>query len=153
MNVKNLLLILAGAYLFNGCHSNNKPANSTVSEHAADSAKMNAIISQPIDTSIKNGPVIRRYANGIIKERSYYIAGKRQGECQSFYPNGKLWSDDYFTAGLIDGATTSYYDNGQKRYEGTCSKGKPTGIWKYYDNTGKLIHTVDYNKKHNNPVM
>lgn len=145
-------LLLLSIYLLSGCHSNNTPVNSTTNPSTnavsiQDTAKANTITPQPADTSIKDGAVIKKYSNGIMKERSYYVAGRRQGECQSFYPNGKLWSDDFFIAGLIDGPTTAYYDNGQKRYEGICSKGKPTGIWKYYDNTGKVVRTVDYNKK------
>jgi len=154
-------LLLISAYLLNGCHSNTPSVNSntnnssnTTSTSAIDTPKAHVISSQPpADTGIKDGPLITRYANGVMKERSYYVAGRRQGECQSFYPNGKLWSDDFFAAGLLNGATTSYYDNGQKRYEGVCSKGKPVGTWKYYDNTGKLLRTIDYNKTQSRPVM
>ena len=144
-----LLLILA--YLLNGCHSNNTPINTANPVQATDTVKTHVATPtpQPIDTSIKDGPVIHRYANGVIKERSNYVNGRRQGECQSFYPNGKLESDDFFMAGLLDGATTTYYDNGQKRYEGACSKGKPSGVWKFYDNTGKLIRSKDYGKSQN----
>ncbi len=150
---KTAFLLLVSAYILNGCHSNNSSVTSISRAPAADTAKPHAIIAQPIDTSIKDGPVIRRYANGLIKERSYYVSGRRQGECQSFYANGKLQSDDFFSGGLIDGATTVYYDNGLKEYEGTCTKGKPSGIWKFYDNNGKLVRSKNYGAINGNPPM
>jgi len=140
-------LLIVSAYLLNGCHSNTNPSNPAGSSATkADSAKTNAVTPQPADTNIKDGLVIKRYPNNVIKERSNYIAGRRQGECQSFFPSGKLQSDDFFVDGLMDGATTVYYDNGQKYYEGTCTKGKPSGVWKFYDTAGKFVRSKDYGK-------
>jgi len=149
---KAVYLLLVFTYMLNGCHSATTPGNSNNNALATDTAKMQAI-QQPADTTIKDGEVIKRYPNGVIKEKSYYEAGRRHGECQSFYPNGKLWSDDYFTAGLIDGATVAYYDNGKRRYDGTCVKGRPVGIWRYYDYTGKLVRTKNFGNKQDKPVM
>lgn len=147
-------LLIVSAYLFNGCHSKTTSNNSVNAAITTDTARRHTVVTpQSADTSIKDGPLIKKYPNGVVKERSYYVAGRREGECQSFYPSGKLWSDDFFTAGLLDGATTSYYENGQKRYEGTCIKGKPSGIWHYYDTGGKLVRMVDFNKKQGNQAM
>jgi len=153
---KTAFLLLISAYLLNGCHSNTNPVNSTDSKNVAnatDTAKTLAVTPQPADTSIKDGVVIKKYPNGIIKERSSYLSGRRQGECQSFYPNGKLQSDDFFVGGLIDGSTTVYYDNGEKEYEGACNKGKPSGVWKFYDNKGTLVRSKNYGNVNSNPVM
>jgi hypothetical protein len=153
MNFKNLLIILVSSCLLNACHSNNTAtSNSNAMSPTKDTAKFQ-VARQAADTTIKDGQVIKRYPSGIVKERSYYVAGRRQGECQSFYQNGKLQSDDFFDGGLIDGATTVYYDNGQKEYEGNCTKGKPSGTWKFYDTTGKLVRSKDYGKVKDNPVM
>lgn len=152
---KPAYIFVVSAYLLGSCHSattGNKKEISNNPAPATDSTKT-AVTPPPADTSLKDGWVTRRYSDGVIKEKSYYLAGRRQGECQSFYPNGKLWSDDYFNAGLLDGSSTAYYDNGQKRYEGTYTKGKPSGIWKFYNAGGKLVRTVDYTKKQNNPAM
>lgn len=151
--IGSFIIISAGLLL--GCHSNNSTVNtasnttnSNASAAAPDTSKHHPTVAQiAADPNIKDGPLVKYYPNGIIKEKSYYIAGRRQGECQSFYPTGKLWSDDYFAAGLLDGSTTAYYENGVKRYEGSCSQGKQVGVWKYYDNTGKLVRSVDYSKK------
>lgn len=148
--------LIVSISLLYGCHSSNTPPNSTSSNitPSSDTAKKQITKTlPPADTSIKDGPLIRRYTNGVLKEKCYYLAGRRNGECQFFYPNGKLWSDDYFTNGILDGATASYYANGEKRYEGAYSNGKLTGIWKYYDAKGKLVHTVDYNKTKTTPAM
>ena len=150
-------VILISACLLNGCHSGTTPAsnstNSSGNNGGKDTSKAHAVIQQPADTTIKDGAVIKKYANGVVKERSFYISGRRNGECQSFFPNGKLQSDDFFIDGMINGATTVYFDNGQKQYEGQCTKGNPSGVWKFYDNTGKLIRSKDYDTISANPVM
>jgi antitoxin component YwqK of YwqJK toxin-antitoxin module len=143
---KTAYLFIFSAGLLVGCHSN-KSDNQNSSVTVIDTSKIHAAPKQAPDTAIKDGQVIKRYENGVMKEKSFYISGKRQGECQSFFPNGKLWSDDYFADGLLDGPTASYYDNGQKRYEGAYTKGKPSGIWNFYDNKGKVTSTVNYTKK------
>ena len=154
---KIVYLLLSIAYLLNGCRSNTTPSDTTKPALATDTAKtkISAPTPPPIDTSIKDGPVIRRFANGVIKERSNYVNGRRQGECQSFYPTGKLQSDDFFQAGLLNGSTLTYYENGEKRYEGTYTQGKPSGVWKFYDDKGKLLHSKDYGtaQNSNNPAM
>jgi antitoxin component YwqK of YwqJK toxin-antitoxin module len=142
---KTFYILLASSLLLNGCHSNNTPGSSTETAKTADTSKIHTAPQQPLDTGKKDGPITVRYPNGIVKEKSNYTDGRRQGECQSFYPSGKLWSDDHFLNGQIDGPTVSYFENGKKRYEGMCAKGKPTGEWKYYDSSGKLTRTVNYN--------
>jgi antitoxin component YwqK of YwqJK toxin-antitoxin module len=150
---KIIIALLVSVCVLNGCHSNttNQQGNSNSTLPVIDTTKMHAV-QQTADTNIKDGPLIKRYPNGVIKEKSNYLAGKRQGECQSFYENGKLWSDDYFTDGILDGATSAYYENGQKRYEGTYIKGKPSGTWNFYDDSGKLVRKANYGKK-GSPVM
>jgi len=146
-------VLLVSAYLLNGCHSGTKTNDANKLATGADTARKHAATPQPIDTTIKDGLLIKRYPNGVIKERSTYLSGRRQGECQSFYPDGKMQSDDFFAGGLLEGSTTVYYNNGQKEYEGTCTKGKPSGIWKFYDNTGKLVRTKDYGIVKANPAI
>jgi antitoxin component YwqK of YwqJK toxin-antitoxin module len=148
MKLKAFSLIYVSTGLFIGCHSNNPPGGKTTpaaSNYVIDTSHMH-VRQQPVDTSIQSGQRIVRYTNGIIKEKSYYIKGRRQGECQSFYPSGKLLVDDFFSDGIIDGPTINYYENGQKRYEGAYTKGKPSGVWKFYDDKGKLIKTRSYGK-------
>ncbi len=150
---KAAYLFLVPIFILNGCHSNTASVNSAANATSNDTSKV-AGVQQPVDTSVKkDGEVIRRYPNGVIKERSFYVGGRRRGECQSFYPNGKLWSDDYFTDGVLDGVTTSYFDGGQKRYEGVYSKGKPAGVWKFYNMNGGLVRTIDYDKTQKKPAM
>ena len=151
---KNVYLFFVAIAVLTACNSNNKPAPAAGnSVQVVDTTKMHSTPQQAADTNIKDGTFIKKYPNGIIKEKSYYAAGRRQGECQSFYENGKLWSDDFFTAGVLDGPTSSYYENGQKRYDGNYIKGKPSGTWIFFDDKGKQVRTVNYGKKIDKPVM
>ncbi len=143
--MKKLIFILSVPALFLvACNQKNNSADKA-NIPVTDTSKMHAV-KQSADTSIKDGQHVVRYPNGVIKEKSYYAAGRRQGECQSFYQSGKLWSDDFFDAGVLDGIATSYYENGQKKYDGSYTKGKPSGIWNFYDESGKLTHSKNYGK-------
>jgi antitoxin component YwqK of YwqJK toxin-antitoxin module len=149
---KTAYLLLVSTYLLNGCHSKTIPGNANQpSGDNIDTSQIH-VTPPPRDTTIKNGQLLLRYPNGIIKEKSYYMDGRRHGECQSFYPDGKLWSDDYFTDGLTNGLSTVFYENGQKRYEGNFVNGKPAGTWNFWDEKGKLIRTITYGKGEKHPL-
>ena len=150
---KTAYILFAATVILSACHPTPKTDSANTPPVTVDTAKIHAAPQQAPDTAVKDGQLIKRYASGVMKEKSNYLAGRRQGECQSFYETGKLWSDDYFTAGVLDGPTVSYYENGQKRYEGNYVKGKPNGVWNFYNVDGKLSHSVNYGKKENKPVM
>ena len=67
--------------------------------------------------------------------------GKRHGMWEAFYPDSTLWSKGNYTHGLADGSRTVWYPNGQKRFEGEYLKGKEVGLWKFWDEQGKLLKT------------
>jgi len=151
MKKTNFILIVSASLLFSCRNSNNNNPQNNFPAARADTSSMH-VTPPPADTSIKDGMVTLRYKTGVIKEKSYYVNGRRNGECISFYESGRMCSDDYFTNGLIDGSSTTYYDNGQKRYEGTFVKGKPAGKWSFWDDKGKLIRTVDYGAGTKKPI-
>jgi len=151
---KTAYILFVSTIILSACHPNPK-ANTAATNNVStvDTSKIHAAPAQAPDTTVKDGQLIKRYPNGVIKEKSYYVSGKRNGECQSFYENGKLWSDDYFTKGVLDGPTASYYENGEKRYDGTYTKGKPSGTWNFFDEKGKPQRTINYGKGGDKTIM
>jgi antitoxin component YwqK of YwqJK toxin-antitoxin module len=47
-----------------------------------------------------------------------------------------------YTLGLRNGASSVYYENGVLRMEGNYFNNKQIGLWKFYDQKGKLIKEV-----------
>lgn len=72
--------------------------------------------------TINNGTGFAKHYNsdGILESIFYYKDNTLNGKCETWFPNGIK-------------ATEQYYD-----------KGKPTGIWSYWDINGKMIKTERY---------
>lgn len=151
-NMVRIVLILLLTY---SCKNKTPPSQSVKKDKVSiDTISSKVLSALPIiapkqDTSLKDGPYIQKYPNGIAKLKGYLKKGLKNGEWQSFYPSGRLWSDDYFNMGVMDGKTTVYYENSQLRYEGSYTKGKPSGVWRYWDTKGKLQTTTDFSTKKN----
>lgn len=84
------------------------------------------------------------YNNRKIMSEGKMIDGKMSGRWVYYFENGKKWSEGYFLDGIEEGKRTAYYDNGLKRYEGIFRNGQKTGIWKFWDASGKLVQKIKY---------
>jgi len=91
------------------------------------------------------------YQNGTIEITGGYRDGERDGYWISFYENGNKWSEGFFRNGKNEGERLTYFENGRLRYEAWYKNDERTGTWKFYDQAGNLIKTVDYSEKHQSP--
>ncbi|CAN5382262.1 hypothetical protein BH10BAC1_BH10BAC1_02790 [soil metagenome] len=105
------------------------------------------IVSEPQDTTIKNGEKIVKYKSGKVKMKGMMKDGKREGLWKSFYEDETPWSETTFEAGKKNGRTATWFENGKKRYEGFYTNDIESGKWNYWDESGKLVSTKDYEKK------
>ncbi len=71
---------------------------------------------------------------------------QREDKWTYYYENGQKWSEGYFKNGVHDSIINTWYENGQKQHEGIYRGGKEAGVWKYYDQQGKLAKEIDYSK-------
>lgn len=105
-----------------------------------------------------NGSQIKWYKNGQKKEQRKYINGFPKGLFTSWYENGQKASEvfidgiypvqqgiDGFGGGdKYEGIEIKWHSNGQKKSEGKYTDGIINGIWKQWDENGKLIKTEEY---------
>jgi antitoxin component YwqK of YwqJK toxin-antitoxin module len=75
-----------------------------------------------------------------------YKANKRDGRWIYYYENGNVWSEGFFKKGKSDGQRITHYENGKVFYEGFYKEGRRVRIWKFYDEKGALMKTVDYSR-------
>ena len=115
------------------------------------------------EETTKKEPVIENlieYKDGIYTE--YYPGRKkikmrgaqdknkvRDGKWVLLSPSGKELSITFFEKGLREGHTIVKYPNGSLNYVGEYLHNDQVGIWKFYDEKGKLIREEDYSQ---NPV-
>jgi antitoxin component YwqK of YwqJK toxin-antitoxin module len=86
------------------------------------------------------------YPNKKVQMTGEYKAGLRDGKWVYFYENGNVWSEGYFKEGKSDGKRITHYENGLIFYEGMYKLDRRVGVWKFYDEKGVLMKTVDYTK-------
>jgi antitoxin component YwqK of YwqJK toxin-antitoxin module len=72
--------------------------------------------------------------------------GIRDGKWVLLSPLGKEMSITFFDKGLREGHTIVKHPNGTINYVGEYLHNEQIGIWKFYDETGKLIKEEDYSK-------
>jgi len=89
---------------------------------------------------------IRYYSNKQVQMEGEYKDSLRDGDWVYYYENGNKWSEGSFLKGLDDGKRTTYYENGGKRYVGHYKEGKRVGIWTFFDESGKALKEIDYDK-------
>jgi antitoxin component YwqK of YwqJK toxin-antitoxin module len=70
----------------------------------------------------------------------------RDGKWVLLSPNGKEMSITFFEKGLREGHTIVKHPNGKINYVGEYLHNQQIGIWKFYDEKGKLIKEEDYSK-------
>jgi antitoxin component YwqK of YwqJK toxin-antitoxin module len=84
------------------------------------------------------------YENGKVKIEGPLKNEKRNGQWKSYFVDGKDWSQTSFKDGEMEGETVSYYKNGKIRYSGMYEMGKVAGKWAWFDSTGTLIRSADF---------
>jgi antitoxin component YwqK of YwqJK toxin-antitoxin module len=86
------------------------------------------------------------YKNKKVNVEGEYRHAKRNGKWVYYYESGLVWSEGFFRNGKNDGRRMTYYPNGKVRYEAWYRNDKKVGIWKFYDETGKLVKSVNFSK-------
>jgi antitoxin component YwqK of YwqJK toxin-antitoxin module len=89
------------------------------------------------------------YPNKKIQMSGEFKEKKRDGKWIYYYKNGNVWSEGFFKDGKSDGKRTTHYENGKIFYEGYYQEDRRVGVWKFYDEKGTLVKSVDYNKELN----
>jgi len=93
------------------------------------------------------------YRNRKVQVTGEYKRNMRNGKWVYYYETGKTWSEGYFRNGKNDGKRVTYYPNGRIRYEAHYLDDQRTGIWKFYDQKGKLVKAVNYSAAPKPPVQ
>src|SRR5690348_16245787 len=91
--------------------------------------KKDSLVTKIFKDSLGNVVGINKSKNGIIIFAAEY------------YPNGQLIGKTQFKSGIVDGPATYYYPNGRINNIGRWHNYRQVGVWKTYEETGKLKET------------
>ncbi len=113
----------------------------------------------PYQKDTIQGTVESYYANGEYRKKTPYVAGMKNGEERIYEEDGRvIWLVRYEKNAVInreainryagDGEKTglwiTFHPNEVKKLEGNYVNGQRNGIWKEYDEKGKLLNIYEY---------
>ncbi|HEY4966421.1 MAG TPA: hypothetical protein VII28_08480, partial [Puia sp.] len=88
-----------------------------------------------------NGKYLLLYPNGNKMLEVNYVKGAFDGRLTQYYFDGSIESILYYKNGLADSNYNSFHYHQVKSTEGQYKSGKKTGLWKYYDEKGRMTST------------
>jgi antitoxin component YwqK of YwqJK toxin-antitoxin module len=130
----------------------------------------NGQVKQIRATRSANDTITNYYSNGKLKDQTFYLDYRRQGDYFEYDTLGKKKTYKHFRNGKQDSVQINYYPSGAKaeavHYEigkregqyqswypgskikmtGQYADNYPAGIWKYYRENGKLQEVINYDE-------
>ncbi|MGB0806665.1 MAG: hypothetical protein ACPGRC_08240 [Salibacteraceae bacterium] len=93
------------------------------------------------------GKSVKYHKNGEKKSEANYVNGSLTGFMTTWYSNGALKAEAEYLDGVQINSKKTYFNNGQLETEENYDEsGKKTGIYKEYDDQGKLNLQLEYKK-------
>ena len=96
---------------------------------------------------VENGTETTFWPDGTVRMKGMKKDGKREGIWTSYGPTGRVQSRKEFRKGQKEGPAVVFHDNGAIYYSGQYLHDKPTGEWRFHDETGELARTVQYDEQ------
>ena len=90
-----------------------------------------------------HGPTVVT-VNNVVVDRCFYIHGVMHGTCTAWHISGERKHSQQFKNGVLDGEVTGWHKNGSIELKAFHENGKPVGIWKTWDPTGKLLKVIEH---------
>jgi hypothetical protein len=91
------------------------------------------------------------YPDGRLRWQGMKENGINNGPFTMWYPDGKIKMRGQYKEGGKDGKSTIFHMNGAKWREQWHEKGKAVGIWKTWNEAGKLIEEVSHEPEQPDP--
>ncbi|MDZ4822821.1 MAG: hypothetical protein SH856_05135 [Flavobacteriales bacterium] len=139
------LYVLASLWLFISCRSENISGIEKI-ERTFENGKPEFIVTYSEQDSSKIAEKYL-YEDGKTKAEGEIKSEKRNGTWYSYYNNGNKWSMNTYIDGVLHGPYQTWHENGQLFQVGQLESGKPTGIWKFYNEKGELTKEHDCAKE------
>lgn len=87
------------------------------------------------------------YNNGNYQTMQEYVDGIGNGKWIDFNPEGVKEAEGTYINNRVEGPVKLFYEDGSLKAEGQYLHWKkPIGLWKYYDKSGNLVHTMTYTR-------
>ncbi|MEP6796298.1 MAG: hypothetical protein ABJB16_18365 [Saprospiraceae bacterium] len=95
----------------------------------------------PKDQSYQ-GPYTKVDSSGVLLEKGVYEAGQLQGIRELYFPDGKVKVRERYSKGQMTDLYEYFFPNGQLQLQGDYVDGAMYGVWRKYNEAGKLLEEV-----------
>ena len=79
-------------------------------------------------------------------EESNWQNDKLHGFYRSYFQDGKTYLEYTYSEGLRNGSFKTWFPDGSRELEGFYLNAQRHGKWNYFDVTGKLLYTLNYDQ-------
>jgi len=94
------------------------------------------------------GVLYAQFPDGNCESRQEFENGIGEGTWINYWPNGNLKEAGTYQQNKVAGPIKKYYPSGKLKSEGTYRDWRiRIGRWNYYDESGKMIETIDHGKQ------
>ncbi|WP_171597590.1 toxin-antitoxin system YwqK family antitoxin [Marinifilum caeruleilacunae] len=151
-----LFLIVATCYLLS-CSTSKESDLSSIHDEKMKERKVYGITIRPNGDTIVHSALsvkvhfferldgtFKAFNNNKLIKEFIVVNGQRNGESKTYYSGGQLMKLVTWLKGKIHGRYVEFHENGTKKKEGFWYETKKIGIWKYWDENGNLIESIDY---------
>jgi hypothetical protein len=94
---------------------------------------------------VRQGPWVRRHANGKVAAQMVYAAGRRHGLYEAWYPTGRPKAKGRYEQGARMGPW-QFWDAGGWQRAGTMDADQAEGLWKVLNDQGETLASGGYLK-------
>jgi antitoxin component YwqK of YwqJK toxin-antitoxin module len=96
------------------------------------------------EDTLRDGHHTLRDAFGRPTAEGDILGHNRHGVWTSYNEQGRVRSRNEYVHGVLQGPTITFRDNGALFYVGQHRDGKQVGEWKFYDGSGELLRTAQF---------
>lgn len=86
------------------------------------------------------------YEDISLRATGQLVGTHRNGKWIFYYPSGVTQADAIYADGVENGMHNAYRENGVPYYRGAYINGERAGVWEFYDQTGNMCGTKDFDK-------
>lgn len=95
---------------------------------------------------LKQGKWIKKYVNGQVRYKGYFVDDKPQGVFKQYDRSGNLKARQYYYGDSLQCSTVLFYPQGDTLAYGRHFNKMKDSIWNYYNEKGQLMMTESYRK-------
>lgn len=85
------------------------------------------------------GTAIETFADGTMKSKTQYKAGKPHGVSYGYYLNGIMQARERFRNGVSHGLRSKWFEDGVMESEGNIAQGRFDGYFRKWNEAGQLV--------------